>query len=451
MGHLTYESALNYLNSFIDYEKKSVDFYTRHEFKLDRMFHLLKSLGNPHNKLDCIHVAGSKGKGSTCAMIDSILRAGGYKVGLYTSPHLVSPRERFRINFVPISKEQFTDLVARIQPHIDSVQRKTEGKPSFFEIFTAMAFCYFSEQDVDFVVLEVGLGGRLDATNVIENPLLSVITPISIDHTKILGDTIPEIAREKAGIIKQNGRVVLAPQTSEAQAVFNEVCSQHNATCHHVENDQIERIDWNEEGQRVKIAVRRSGGSVPAYELFIPLLGAHQALNAATAVASIKVLKDAGYTLPIDQVISGLRQTRWPGRMQIIAQNPTVLVDCAHTPASASALREAISEIFDYRKLIAIVSLMGDKDISGFGRELCQIVDHVICTKVSNNPRVAEPDELKQEWKSLVDEIDVVPDVSKALEMGQEAANQNDLICVAGSCYLVGEVLEQKHGHQYLR
>lgn len=443
---LTYESALNYLNSFIDYEKKSVDFYTRHEFKLDRMFHLLKLLGNPHSHLKCIHVAGSKGKGSTAAMIDAILRTAGYKTGLYTSPHLVSPRERFRTDFIPISKEQFTDLVARIQPHIDSVQNETEGKPSFFEIFTAMAFCYFSEQYVDFAVFEVGLGGRLDATNVIENPLLSVITPISIDHTKILGHTIPEIAREKAGIIKQNGRVVLAPQSLDAQIVFDEVCAQRNATCHRVDKDIIERIDWNEEGQTLKIAVRRVDGSVHAYDLFVPLLGEHQAVNAATAVEAIEMLRNAGYMLSVEQVASGLRQVRWPGRMQIIARDPTVLLDCAHTPASADALRKAILETFDYRKLIAIVSLLKDKDIYGFGTELCKIADHVICTKVLNNPRVAEPEQIKQEWKSLTKQFDVVLNVSEALEIARKVANKDDLICITGSCYLVGEVLSDFNG-----
>jgi len=437
MENLTYESAINYLNSFIDYEKKPVDLYTRHEFKLDRMFHLLKSLDNPHQKLNCIHIAGSKGKGSTAAMIDAILRNAGYKVGLFTSPHLISPRERFRINFVPISEQDFADLVSRIQPNIVSVQKETKGNPSFFELFTAMAFCYFNEQDVDFAIFEVGLGGRLDATNVIENPLLSIITPISIDHVKILGHTIPEIAMEKAGIIKQNGRVVIAPQTPEAKKVFEDVCVQRNAFCYCVSEKDFERIDWNENGQILNIKIEQREYN----NLFVPLLGAHQALNAATALASVKMLKSSGYELSSSQIVQGLKQSSWPGRMQITRRNPTVMVDCAHTPASASVLKDAILETFDYKNLIFIVSLLSDKDIYGFGSEICRIADHVICTKISNNPRVAEPEQIRQEWKELVDSIYVASNISEAIKIATENANKDDLICITGSCYLVGEFL----------
>ena len=455
MSKLTYEAAVNYLESFIDYEKKTNYAYNPRLWNLERMRLLLNSLGEPHKKLKVIHIAGSKGKGSTAAMIHAILNTAGYKTGLYTSPHLVTPLERFRINSQRMSENQFCEFVEQLQPHIDEVNQKTDiGKLSFFEIYTAMGFVFFAMEEVDFLVLEVGLGGRLDATNVVEKPLVSVITQISLEHTNLLGDNLASIATEKAGIIKTNGLVMSSPQQPEVMEVIEKSCAEKNAQLFQVGKDiSFERLGIDQ--SFTKPALERSEGfedksgqyftlksNIAKYPQFhLPLLGKHQLINAATAVGAIELLRFHGYTISEEQIKIGFEQTNWPARMQVIGHEPTILLDVAHSPQSARVLRESILETFTYDKLILVVGISGDKDIKGIGDELCPIADIAILTKASNNPRAADPASIKREWEEF-DVLLVIKDtVASALNYARSIAGKNDLICITGSFYPLGEAM----------
>ena len=404
---MNYKAALAYIDTFINSEQ-SPDFSRQARFyNLERISHLLAQLGNPHRHLKVVHVAGSKGKGSTAALIASILTHAGYKTGLFTQPHLITPRERCRINSRLISEEEFARYVDRLSPSIEamaspSVPRSEDprwigtsgeggvGRVSFFEIYTALAFTYFADNAVDFAVIEVGLGGRLDATNVVD-PLVSVITPISLEHTAILGDTHEAIAREKAEIIKPNRPVVLAPQVPEAQAVFEAVAADRDAPLDGVGRDiHLKRKDWNVNGQTFDLTTP----SVSYPDLFLSLLGEHQAVNAATAIGCIERIRQKGYKVPRTSIYGGLKEVRWAGRMQVVGQSPVILLDGAHSPTSAEALCKAIHEIFCYRRLILVVGLMRDKDLQAIGQVLCPLADEIITTQAFDNPRVTPAEEI---------------------------------------------------------
>ena len=439
MNNLTYEAATAYLESFINYEKKPSDSFNSRQFNLERIRLLLSDLGNPHDKLKVIHIAGSKGKGSTAAMITSVLSAVGYKTGLYSSPHLVTPRERFRIDGRLISEEQLAALVSQLQPHIVKVSKQSEhlGPLSFFEIYTALGFLFFVAEGVDFVALEVGLGGRLDATNIV-TPLISVITQISFDHVSILGDTLASIAYEKAGIIKRNGLIVSSPQPLEAQEVIAKVCVAKKARLFQVGQDiTFERLDFDQAGQHFNLK-----SELAEYNrCYLPLLGAYQIINAATAVKALELLRFHGYEISPEQMKTGLSQTSWEGRMQIVGHNPTILIDVAHSPASARVLRKAITETFSYDKLIFVVGIHADKDIKNIGAQLCQIADVAILTR-GNIPRAAEPGHIKGEWEEFGIELVVKDEVKSALDYALNIAGKNDLICLTGSFVPLGEAME---------
>ena len=436
---MNYKAALAYINTFINSER-SPDFSRQARFyNLERISHLLTQLGNPHRQLKVVHVAGSKGKGSTAALIASILTHAGYKTGLFTQPHLISPRERCRINSRLISEEEFARSVDRLKPSIEAMgELKSVGRVSFFEIYTALAFSYFADNAVDFAVIEVGLGGRLDATNVVD-PLVSVITPISLEHTAILGDTHEAIAKEKAEIIKPNRPVVLAPQIPEAQAVFEDVAADRDAPIDAVGRDiHLKRKDWNISGQTFDLTTQ----SAFYPDLFLPLLGEHQAFNAATAVASIERIRKEGYTVPRTSIYDGLREVRWPGRMQVVGRSPVILLDGAHSPTSAEALCKAIREIFRYRRLILVVGLMRDKDLQAIGQVLCPFAAEIITTQAFDNPRVIPAEEIAQAWLETGANFHVCPSVREAIPLAQSIATPSDLICIAGSIYIVGEAMK---------
>ena len=436
---MNYKAALAYIDTFINSER-SPDFSRQARFyNLERISHLLTQLGNPHRQLKVAHVAGSKGKGSTAALIASILTHAGYKTGLFTQPHLISPRERCRINSRLISEEEFARSVDRLKPSIEAMgELKSVGRVSFFEIYTALAFSYFADNAVDFAVIEVGLGGRLDATNVVD-PLVSVITPISLEHTAILGDTHEAIAKEKSEIIKPNRPVVLAPQIPEAQAVFEDVAADRDAPIDAVGRDiHLKRKDWNISGQTFDLTTQ----SAFYPDLFLPLLGEHQAFNAATAVASIERIRKEGYTVPRTSIYDGLREVRWPGRMQVVGRSPVILLDGAHSPTSAEALCKAIREIFRYRRLILVVGLMRDKDLQAIGQVLCPFAAEIITTQAFDNPRVTPAEEIAQAWLETGANFHVCPSVREAIPLAQSIATPSDLICIAGSIYIVGEAMK---------
>jgi dihydrofolate synthase/folylpolyglutamate synthase len=398
--HLTYKEALDYIYSFTDYEKRSDYRYAPEHFDLGRMERLTALLDNPQQRFEAIHIAGTKGKGSTAAMIASILRAAGYKTGLYTSPHLHTFRERVQLDGQLISEEAVADLTERLQPQIPQIEDLTT-----FEIMTALAFLYFAEEEVDLAVLEVGMGGRLDATNIV-TPLVAVITSLSYDHTPYLGSTLPLIAREKAGIIKDGAVVVSAPQSPEAMAVIEEVCQERGALLFRIG----EQWTWQGEGaslegQSFTVDLNNPGawpedlrpsGARCGHRYWMPLLGEHQLINATTAVAVAELLPGLGVHISEEAIAQGLRQVRWPGRLEVLSRAPFLVVDGAHNADSAHQLAAALRKCFQYERLFLIFGASLEKDVDGMLRELLPLVHRVIVTQ-AQHPRASAVQPLREE------------------------------------------------------
>jgi dihydrofolate synthase/folylpolyglutamate synthase len=433
--HLTYKEALDYIYSFTDYEKKSTYRYAPEHFDLGRMERLMALLDHPQHRFKAIHIAGTKGKGSTAAMIASILRAAGYKTGLYTSPHLHTFRERIQLDGQLISKEAVADLIERLQPLVSQVEDLTT-----FEIMTALAFLYFAEERADLAVLEVGMGGRLDATNIVI-PLVAVITSLSYDHTLYLGSTLPLIAREKAGIIKDNAVVISAPQPPEAMAVIEEICQEKGALLFRAgEQWTGQEKEANLEGQ--SFTVHLNNPREPhTHRYWIPLLGEHQLTNATTAIAVADLLPELGVPLSEEAIAQGLRQVRWPGRLEVLSRAPFLVVDGAHNADSAHKLAAALSKYFQYEHLILIFGSSLDKDIDGMLRELLPFVHRVIVTQ-TQHPRAAEVQSLREALLAQGCEPLSICNVAEALECALRLAQKRDLVCATGSLFVVAEVRE---------
>ena len=345
----TYQQALNYIYSFVDQEKLQPDKYEPRRFDLTNMHAFMTMLGDPHRRLRAVHVAGTKGKGSTCAMMASVLQTAGHKVGLFTQPHLHTFRERIQVDGRLISEEEMVALLEGLKPSIEQLP-----DPSTFEIMTALAFQYFADQNVDFAVIETGLGGRLDTTNVIE-PLVSVITSISYDHTYILGDTI-----EEAGIIKEGKPVVCAPQRPAAERVIAEACQERNAPLVLLGRDWLwERTEANVHGQGLQVTCKvTDGGGLLKHgetgEFWIPFLGPYQLVNATTAFATLDQLHLQGVDLSLTHVSDGLRTVHWPGRLEILSRNPLVVVDGAHNMDSLQRMMSTLEDDLPYDRLIVV-------------------------------------------------------------------------------------------------
>jgi dihydrofolate synthase/folylpolyglutamate synthase len=443
---MAYQETIRYLNSFINYEKKAVYPY-KQSFKLERIKEFLESLGNPQDSLKCIHIAGTKGKGSVCAFTSYILKAAGYRVGLYTSPHLSDVRERMRIlnplsairypadEFEgAISKKKLTDLVQKLRPAIGRYNKNSKyGALSFFEVYTALAFIYFKEKKVDFAVLETGLGGRLDATNAV-NSLICAITPISYDHMQKLGNRLSEIAREKAGIIKGERPIVItAPQEKDAMGVIRNRCKETGAKLYAVGRDII---------YKKKKGVFSVSGVLKEYPgLKTRLIGRHQLVNASVAVGIIEGLQSLGIKVSADSVNKGLRNAVWPGRCEVISRNPAVILDGAQNTASAKALKEALRGDFKYARLILVLGVSKDKDIKGICEELYDLADTAILTR-ADNPRAAKPQVLAGYFKGKG--IYLTQKVKEAIILAKKLAGKKDLILVTGSLFVVGEA----RGHE---
>lgn len=451
---MSYKHAVEYLESLVDWERLAV----ARTWNLDRMRAMLDAAGHPERGLNVVHVAGTKGKGSTAAMIASALTAAGYSTGLYTSPHLRDFRERIRVNGKEIPRADVARLVARARPIIEAVPRERLGVPSFFEAYTLIAFLYFSEQACDAVVLEAGLGGRLDATNVIEDPLAAVITRIGVDHTAELGATIPCIAAEKAGIIKPGGVVVSSPQPQSAWRVLTETCRERKATLHGVRVKQaagraplyrrllpekrkasfvLEQIESGPEGHRFNL----SGMGADYRDLRCPLLGDHQLFNAATAVAALNLLPRRGLEVPEDAIRRGLETVRWPGRLEVVGRRPWIVLDGAHDELSARALARSVIELFPHRKLILVLGISQGHDIRDVGANLCPMADLVIFT-ASKLPRATPPDELSSALADRCKQHVTAPGVPEAFGAALDQAGEDDLILVTGSLYIVGEAMQ---------
>lgn len=451
---VAYQEALDYLYSFIDYSLTRNLRYTPDKFDLGRMFAFLERLGNPHRKYPVIHVAGTKGKGSVSAMVASALKAAGYKVGFYSSPHLQDFTERIQLNGESISHQGIVELVEQIKPHVAAIERLTT-----FELTTALGFLYFAQNQVDVAVIEVGLGGRLDATNVVD-PLLSVITSISYDHTKVLGDTLAAIASEKAGIIKPGKPVVVSPQREEALRVIEQKAAEQAAPMTLLGRDYFfapwtHSLDgqtffvWSAGEQPLVDEFIESGGR-QAWEpvrLFLPLLGYHQVENAATAYVALQIINQSGLPISEAKIQEGFSRVFWPGRFEVLRRNPPVIIDSAHNRDSALKLRLAIEDYLPGQPVILLFGASEDKDIQGMFAELMPRVKQVIATE-SVHPRALEADKLVELAHQFGKPAQKVVPVEAALEKALELAGQEAAIVAAGSLFIAAAVREcwQKTG-----
>jgi dihydrofolate synthase/folylpolyglutamate synthase len=432
-----YQQAIDYINSYTDYEKVGMP-HDPAFYDLRRVDELLAYLGDPHQKASSVHITGTNGKGSVAAMVASALTTSGYTTGLYTSPHLHTWRERIRVDGELISEEELARLVTRLKPQVEEVNREaTYGELTTFEFLTALAFAYFGQREVDFQVLEVGMGGKFDATSVIK-PVVCIITPVSFDHMDVLGDTLAEIAAEKCGIIKPASTVVSSPQPDEAAEVISQTCRERGAQLIMVGRD----VTWQGLGfdlswQRLRVRGRRG-----IYELSIPLLGQHQLDNAATAVAALEILADKGFVIPRESVIKGLKKVSWPGRLQILSRRPLVVVDGAHNVGAARRLVQSIEQYFDFDRAILVIGASDDKDIASIVSELIPFFDRVIVTR-SRHPRAMATAPLAAEFARHGVKVQAAEDVPSALSQALALAGEKDLICVAGSLFVVGEAMEQ--------
>ena len=412
-------------------------------FHLERISRLLERLGNPHLAVPTIHVAGTKGKGSTAAMIASILSAAGHRVGLYTSPSLHTVTERVRVGMEPIGQEDFAGLVERMWPEVEWVgEHGGYGPLMYFEFLTTLAFQHFSEINADFQVIEVGLGGRLDATNVV-HPAVSVITSISLDHTGVLGDTIPQIASEKAGIIKDGVPVVVAPQDEAALDTIRRIAVERGSPMVDVERSlswQPYHSDLNGQSFTVR-------GLRDTYKVSLPLIGEYQQENAATAIAAAETLMDAGHPLTKGDILDGLRNARWPGRFQVLrGDGPRVIVDGAHNPYSMGRFVEAFTRHVDYEHPFVVFGAVSGHSALGMLEELAALDPTVIAVQ-SRHPKAASVEEIAEAAQAAgVSAVMEHGGVATATRRALALAANGDAVVGTGSLSVVGEMIEELEG-----
>lgn len=441
---LSFEAAVAQAMGLTDFER-SVNSPGHSAFHLERMTLLADRLGGIHRGIPTVHVAGTKGKGSTSAMITSILSAEGYRVGLFTSPHLHSVVERVRVGLEPISKTEFAQLIEQLWPAVEWVGSEGGyGDVTFFELLTAMAFQHFQKIKADFQVIEVGLGGRLDSTNIVE-PAVSVITSISLDHVATLGDTIEKIAREKAGIIKQGKPVIVAPQAEpDAIEVFRQVAEDADSPIIEVQNSlSWQKIRSDLSGQSFKV-----DGMGRSYELWTRLLGDYQLENAATAVAAINMLTDLGFSVSEDSIVQGLRDVRWAGRLEVVEHHGRrVVIDGAHNPYSVTRLVEALPEYVDVEgRVILVFAALGGHSAAGMLSALAPLEPEAIIVR-SRHPRSGGTASAAESARALGIEVAGESDtVGEGFGRAMEMSEPGDLILCTGSLSVASEVLEELRG-----
>jgi dihydrofolate synthase/folylpolyglutamate synthase len=435
---MNYTQAVKYLQSLEDYEKSPGVAYNAANYDLRRMEILLDRLGNPHKGRKTIHIAGTKGKGSTAAMISSVLFSAGYRTGLFTSPHLVSWQERIAINGQPLSQKNFARLMALIAPHVNAVNREPRfGKLTTFEVVTALAFLYFCEKNAEFQVIETGMGGRLDATNAVD-PDICIITSVSLDHTQVLGDTLAKIAGEKAGIIKPGCVVVSAPQRPEAMRVIKDKCMRSGVELIRAGAD----ITWEFLESDLKMQHIRVQGKQQIYDLKMPLLGDFQMENAAMAVAAAEVLQKRGSNIKCTDIVRGFWRVKWPARMQILKTSPLLIVDGAHNSYSIGKITGSINDHMSYKKAVVIFGCSRDKDVRGMAVGLSGFAYCVIITG-SSHPRAAGIGQLKPVFEKAGLAVKIAPNPAKALSTALSMAGPGDLILATGSLFLAADILKE--------
>ena len=414
---ISYEDAVAYLFGLQKYGIK---------FGLSKTSNLLEAFGNPHLRQKYIHIAGTNGKGSVAAMLEAILMKSGLKVALYSSPHLVRFTERFRIDGKEIHPGQVADLVRDLKRVVDPTQ-----PPTFFEVTTAMALIYFAREKPDISIMEVGMGGRLDATNVIR-PVASAITNISLEHQSFLGPSLTDIAGEKAGIIKPGIDLVTAATQSQVIKVFSETCKRRKAPFWRIGRE---------------IRYRRNGAKLNYYglgrierDLELGLVGKHQVRNAALALAVVELLEKRGFTVSSGHIREGLKETRWPGRMQVVSQKPLIILDGAHNPDAMRILVNSMRDAFQWKRLILVLGVMGDKDIPKIINRIVPIADYIIYTRPEYY-RAAEPQVLMNEAGPFGKKGEVIPTIPEALNKAKDRSGPGDVILVTGSLFTVGEAI----------
>jgi dihydrofolate synthase/folylpolyglutamate synthase len=443
-GSMTYDEAIQFWFGRINYEQRSPK---PSDLKLDRMRALLELLGNPQQRLRIVHVAGSKGKGSTSAMLAAILRQAGYRTGLFTSPHLCRVEERIQVDDVPISANELAILMAEVRTAVQLLERgRDPGAPgvTFFEVATALGFLHFVQRRVEVAVIEVGLGGRFDSTNVCQ-PLVSLITSISFDHVQQLGNTLVQIAMEKAGIVKPRHPAISGARDPGARAEIERICRQRHSplrqlgVAFHYTYEAGQITPESDRLPRVRIVSGRRAW--PAMEL--GLFGEHQAANAAVVVATVEELRALGLSISDRAVAEGLRSVQWPARLEVMSRRPLVILDCAHNLASAQALVDTLQTSLllpaDVRRFL-IFAGSNDKDLSGMLELLAPHFDHFYLTHY-NSPRSVPPEQLARLLaQTSTVPFTLCPTTREAWSLASGSARPQDLICATGSVFLAGEL-----------
>ena len=466
----TSNNVLHFLYDRIDYERKDTPQCSQ-SFKLDRMRELMSRLGNPQDHLKIVHIAGTKGKGSTAHMIAAVLNAAGLRYGLYTSPHLETLEERFIVDGHTCSPSELNEIIRLIHPVVEEMDRLAEtetesnGKPTFFEITTAIALLHFFRQDVDLAIVEVGLGGRLDSTNIC-NPCVSVITSISYDHVHLLGNTLELIATEKAGIIKENVPVVSGVEQDGPREVIQRIAEQRGSAIWTLHKDfHVHAVDSKENNsnlpaQQFECVLQTESHEQRWTNLSLALRGLHQLKNAAVALATLARLQQQGWEIPSAAFIHGLANVHCPARIEVISKHPTVIIDTAHNPASITSLVQHLNEQKQAPRRILVFAASCDKDVSSMLALLLPCFDVIILTRFITNPRALAIEQLEAECQAVIERFDSetsIPfiesskDPQAAWQRARQLAEPEDLICVTGSFYLAGEVRSMLVGNTVSR
>ncbi|MDS1029396.1 folylpolyglutamate synthase/dihydrofolate synthase family protein [Bacillota bacterium LX-D] len=401
---------------------------------LARIEKLMEILDHPEKSLKVIHVTGTNGKGSTSAMISNILQAAGYKVGLFTSPHLHTYTERIQINGAQIPEERMAQLVTALKPNLEKMVAEGFEHPTEFEVITALALLYFAQEQIDFCVLEVGLGGAIDSTNVVQ-PLVAVITNIAMDHMDYLGNTLGEIAKVKAGIIKPGCKAITASDQAEALSVIREVCAEKNVDLYEVGKDIIYQIkNLSSEGTCFDL----KGLGRNYVDLWLPLIGSHQGRNGAAAIAAVEALSFFDIQISEEAIREGLQKTIWPGRLELVRKNPQILIDAAHNLEGALSLQRAIKEIFHYKNLVFVLGMLADKEREKVLDVLGPLAQKIVITK-PNSPRANNWEELALMAQKYTEDVYRQEDIAQAVEKGISLTGPEDLLCITGSIYMIAE------------
>lgn len=425
--NMTYEEAMKYITSVGRFGSN---------YGLERTFRLLELLGNPHEKTKFIHIAGTNGKGSTTAMVTKILRGLGYKVGMYTSPYLEEFEERIQINGKNINKDSLVNLLEEVKIAIDKVIEEGYEHPTEFEIITALMFLHFYNEKVDYGVVEVGLGGRLDSTNVL-TPEVSVITSVSLDHINILGDNLKDIAKEKAGIIKDGVPVILYPQEKEVEEVILKTAKEKNSKVYLIKKESGKLININYEDLYQNVEIKSNSNT---YTIKLPLLGKHQILNLSVALNTIEALcEEENIKLNKDLVEKSLEDVKWIGRLEVLSKKPTIVIDGAHNIDGIKALRKNINEYFKFNKIYLLLGILADKQVEEMVKEITPIAEKVYAL-TPHSERAELSEDLKNEILKYNSNTRALESYEEAFLSASKEAKEEDLILISGSLYMIGDM-----------